>query len=66
MSALLCPLCAGPVDPATGECIEQRELWEALGRLIAKALDRHEAEQAALAGQPIPYWPVTPSGDRRG
>jgi hypothetical protein len=60
MDALLCPLCAGPLDPATGECIEHRDLMEALGRHVRAALDLAEAEQAALAGQPLPpFWPGT-------
>jgi hypothetical protein len=55
---LRCVACAGPVDPATGECIEQRDLWQALGQRVAEALDRFEQEQAALAGRPLPYWPA--------
>jgi hypothetical protein len=44
---LRCVACAGPLDPATGECIEHRELWEAIARRMAEALDRPDAIQPA-------------------
>lgn len=72
----VCWGCAGPVDPETGECVEHRDLMDALGRLVAGALDRYQLdpvtgvsldqqEQAALASRPLPYWPpVRPSANR--
>jgi hypothetical protein len=40
-----CVACAGPVDPTTGECIGDRDLWRAIGQRVAEAMARWERQR---------------------